>query len=153
LLDQIGNYHIWTGKTIRQVLEQLTTKEFLRDFNGQSGQSITQHIVLALETCFFIAEQSDDESVFERTVKASKIQLLARWSELDHRLQAKLSQKPKGHITVPHISEQPFEIPAIDFYLQYVFHTIHHRGQLATILRKLGKEVPGTDYLMFLAHE
>ncbi|MDO8056073.1 MAG: DinB family protein [Candidatus Hermodarchaeota archaeon] len=152
MLHQIGQYHIWAGITIRQVLEQLTKKEYVRDFEGQSVQSITQHIVAALETCFFIADQSEDESVFERALKASKDQLLTRWSELDQRLHKIISQGPEGHITVPHITEQPFDIPAIDFYFQYVFHTIHHRGQLATILRKLGKEVPGTDYLMFLAN-
>jgi uncharacterized damage-inducible protein DinB len=114
-------------------------------------KSITQHIVLALETCFFIADQSNDERVFKQALKAPKSQLLARWNELDHRLKETLSRSPTGRIIVPHITEHLFDVAAIDFYLQYIFHTIHHRGQLATLLRRLGKEVPGTDYLMFLA--
>ena len=151
MLDQIGDYHVWAGNVMRQQLKQLSEKAYLKDFDGHSVKSITQHILAALETCFFFADQSEDESVFERLETASKSQLLLRWSELDQRLKNTLSQKPQGQITVPHITKEPFDIPALEFYLQYIFHTIHHRGQLATILRKLGVEVPGTDFLNFLA--
>ncbi|MFX0167859.1 MAG: DinB family protein [Candidatus Hodarchaeota archaeon] len=151
MLANIGRYQVWAGNVIRQPIDQLTEKEFSHDFDHQSVKSVTQHIVLALETCFFIADKSHDESVFERALKASKDQLLSRWSTLDKRLQQVLSKVPKGRITVPHISEKPFDTSTADFYLQYVMHTTHHRGQLATILRKLGQDVPGTDYLMFLA--
>ena len=151
MLDHIGDYHVWAGNVMRQQLTMLSDKEYLRDFDGHSVKSITKHILAALETCFFLADQSDDESVFERLETASKSQLLKRWSELDQRLKNTLSQHPQGQITVPHITEQPFDIPAIEFYLQYIFHTIHHRGQLASVLRKLGIEVPGTDFLNYLA--
>ena len=152
MLDKMGAYHVWAGTVMRDQLAQLSEDRFRRDFDGHSAKSITQHILAALETCFFIADQSDDESVFARLETASKSQLLARWRELDQRLCDTLSSNPKGQITVPHITEQPFDIPAIEFYLQYIFHTIHHRGQLATVLRKLGTEVPGTDFLNYLAN-
>jgi uncharacterized damage-inducible protein DinB len=151
MIEKIGEYHIWAGNVIRHPIKQLTEREFSRSFGNQSVKSIAQHIVLALETCFFIAHKSNDERVFEEALKASKDELCARWSQLDQQLMHALVKNPIGHITVPHIRKEPFDIPATDFYLQYVMHTIHHRGQLATLLRKLGQDVPGTDYLMFLA--
>lgn len=151
MLGNLGDYHVWTGTQIRKPLEQLTDEEFSRDLGSHSAKSITQHIVLALETCFLIATKSSDESVFTKALKATKNQLLFRWKELDRQLAQTLRQNPKGQITVPHIAAEPFDVNAVDFYLQYIFHTTHHRGQLAIVLRKLGKDVPGTDYLMYLA--
>lgn len=37
-----------------------------------------------------------------------------------------------------------------DFYFQYLSHTIYHRGQLMTTLKKLDKEGTTTDYLLYL---
>jgi uncharacterized damage-inducible protein DinB len=147
----LADYHVWAGAQIRQPVSELTNDEFIEDLGGRSVRSICEHILAALETCFYLATKSEDTSVFEHIEEGSKSQLLKRWKELDIRLAKKIKEKPKGKITVPHLIETPFDLHALDFYLQYVFHTVHHRGQLAVALRSLGKDVPGTDYLMFFA--
>ena len=38
-----------------------------------------------------------------------------------------------------------------DFFMQYVFHTIHHRAQIMSAMRALGKEGKTTDYLFYLS--
>jgi uncharacterized damage-inducible protein DinB len=150
-LVNLADYHVWAGTQIRQPVRELSGTEFTKDLGGRSVRAICEHILAALETCFYLATHSDDTSVFERIEEASKEELLQRWQELDLQLAEKIKEKPTGKITVPHLIEEPFDLNALDFYLQYVFHTIHHRGQLATALRSLGKDVPGTDYLMFFA--
>ncbi len=147
-------HHSWAGNEMKLVVEELEDKEFSKKVMGENSvRSICEHIVLALTTCFLIADNSDDKSVYEWVRKASKPKLLNRWKQLDDRFSSVVREIPQGTIEVPHISDTPFEIQVLDFYLQYLFHTTHHRGQLAMALRLLGKDVPCTDYLMYLRHK
>ncbi|MFW9800375.1 MAG: DinB family protein [Candidatus Thorarchaeota archaeon] len=146
----LAEYHGWAGNEIRLVVEELQHKEFTKKVMGESSvKSICEHIVLALTTCFLLADNSDDKGAYDAVKRASKPELLKKWRQLDHRLSSVVREIPQGTIEVPHISEAPFEIQVLDFYLQYLIHTTHHRGQLAMALRLLGKDVPGTDYLMY----
>ncbi|MFW9803181.1 MAG: DinB family protein [Candidatus Thorarchaeota archaeon] len=147
---QLAEYHIWTGKKMREVVEHLREKEFTKKVLGQqSVRSICEHMVMALATCFNIADDKWDESIYKWISQSSKLELISKWNELDSRLAEVIREIPQGTIEVPHISDKPFEIQAMDFFMQYILHTTHHRGQLASALRILGKDVPGTDYLMF----
>ena len=147
----LGNYHIWTGDRMRIAIEKLEEKEFTQEIAGKTVKGICEHIVAALETCFFIADQATDKSVFNRIESLSKHELLTRWEVLDQRLGRIIQEIPQGDIEVSHVSEEPITINLFDFYLQYLLHTTHHRGQLAILLKTLGEEVPGTDYLMYFA--
>lgn len=154
VFKNIAAYQLWTGERMRSVVRDLTDEEFERKVVAdKSVRDICTHILLALETCFLIAENSDDESVYETVKKLPKDELLKRWGKRDADLAAIIREIPQGTIEVQHISDDPFEIDLLDFYFQYMLHTTHHRGQLALALRTLGKEVPGTDYLMFFAEK
>jgi uncharacterized damage-inducible protein DinB len=96
-----------------------------------------------------LADESEDQSVYDWIRTASKLELLEEWNRLDQRLSSIIREIPQGTIEIPHISEKPFEVELMDFYLQYLLHTTHHRGQLAMALRILKKDVHGTDYLMY----
>ncbi len=135
---------------MRQNVEELHDKEYTKKVMGKNTvRSICTHIVLALATCFLLADESKDQSVYDWIRSASKLELLDKWNQLDKRLCRIIREIPQGTIEVSHFSEEPFEIDLMDFYLQYLLHTTHHRGQLATALRILRKDVPGTDYLMY----
>jgi uncharacterized damage-inducible protein DinB len=135
---------------MREVVEHLVEKEFTKKVLGEhSVRTICEHILMALATCFNIADDDWNEGIYEWVAQASKLEMIAKWRELDKRLGQIVREIPQGTIKVPHISDEPFEMEAMDFFIQYIIHTTHHRGQLATALRLLGKDVPGTDYLMF----
>lgn len=135
---------------MRHVVEELREKEFAKMVIGKNSvKSICTHIVLALATCFRLADESEDLSIYDWIRAASKLELLDKWSQLDERLSSIIREIPQGTIEVPHISEEPFEIQLMDFYLQYLLHTTHHRGQLAMALRILKRDVPRTDYIMY----
>ena len=146
-----GQYNLWAGKRIRALVSKLTKKELNEKVGAKTARGLSEHIVLALETCFYIADESSDRTVFEAVEKYSMDDLLGRWARLDTRLSKIIAEIPQGKIMVPHLTDNPFEMDVLDFYLQYLFHNTHHRGQLAMTLRALGKEIPGTDYLMFFA--
>ena len=135
---------------MRDLLQEIDPDTFVKQIAGRSPKDLVQHIVLALETCFFFAEDSKDESVFDRVKRLPKQELLKRWEVLDTRLSTAIEEIPQGKIPVTFIKDEPFEIDVIDFFLQYLLHTTHHRGQLALVLSNLGYDIPGTDYLMFL---
>ena len=149
VFKNLADYHLWTGWKMRELLQDIDPDTFVKDFGGHSPKSLVQHIVLALETCFFFAERSTDESVFDRVRRLPKQELLKRWEILDTRLSTAIEEIPQGTITVTHIREEQFDIDVVDFFLQYLIHTTHHRGQLVLVLSNLGYDIPGTDYLMF----
>jgi uncharacterized damage-inducible protein DinB len=138
---------------MRPVVESLSEKEYNKKFDKKSVRSVCCHIVAALETCFRIDSRSEDMSIYEWIEQASKLEILNRWEWLDRRLSKVIQEIPQGTVPVPHITEEPFVIDLFDFFLQYMIHTTHHRGQLAYLLRSLGKDVPPTDYLFFLAEK
>ena len=153
VFKNIADYHLWAGFKMRNALQRVDSATFSKEIAGKSVKSLVQHIVLALETCFFVIEEASDQSVFEKVKRLPRQELLKRWEVLDTRLSNVIEEIPQGKISVTHISEEPFEIDVLDFFMQYVFHTTHHRGQLAIVLRNLGFDVPGTDYLMFFAEQ
>jgi uncharacterized damage-inducible protein DinB len=145
----LADYHLWAGWKMRELLRELDSDTFLKEVAGKSPKNLVQHIVLALETCFYYIDGQKDDSVFDRAKRLPRQELLQRWELLDTRLSQTIEEIPQGKITVSHIREEPFEIDVFDFFLQYLIHTTHHRGQLAMVLSNLGYDVPGTDYLMF----
>jgi uncharacterized damage-inducible protein DinB len=154
VFKNVAAYQVWAGKKMRAMVADLTDEEYEQKILAdRSVKDICTHILMALETCCLIAENSEDTSRFEKVENASKDELLSIWHERDTELATIIREIPQGRIEVPHITETPFEIDLIDFYFQYMIHTTHHRGQLAMALRSLEKEVPGTDYIMFFAEE
>jgi uncharacterized damage-inducible protein DinB len=149
VFKNLADYHLWAGWKIREVLNEFDSEMFAQEVNGRSAKAIVQHIVLALETCFYFLEDERDKSVFERVKKLPRQELLKRWEVLDTRLSSAIEEIPQDRFTVTHIQEESFEVDVVDFFLQYLLHTAHHRGQLTTVLSDLGVDVPGTDYLMY----
>ncbi|TFF86265.1 hypothetical protein EU519_01520 [Candidatus Thorarchaeota archaeon] len=151
VFKNLADFHLWADWKMRSLLSTLDADTFEKEVAGKTVKGLVQHIVLALETCFYIAEESADKSVFDRVKRLPRQELLKRWEVLDTRLSHIIEEIPQGEIEVSHVSEEPIEIDEFDFFFQYILHTTHHRGQLAMVLRELGYEVPGTDYLMFFA--
>lgn len=149
VFKQLADYHLWAGWKMRELLSGLDAEDFSEEVFGKSPRKLVQHIVLALETCFYFIEGETDKSVFDRVKVLPRQELLKRWEILDTRLSHAIEEIPQDKIMVKHIKEEPFEIDVFDFFLQYLLHTTHHRGQLAMVLSHMGLEVPGTDYLLF----
>lgn len=149
VFKHLADYHLWAGWKMRELLNGLDADDFAEEVFGTSPREIVQHIVLALETCFYFIEDEKDKSVLDRVKRLPRQELLKRWEVLDTRLSHAIEEIPQDRIMVKHIKEEPFEIDVFDFFFQYLLHTTHHRGQLAMVLSQMGLEVPGTDYLMF----
>jgi uncharacterized damage-inducible protein DinB len=150
VFKNLADYHLWAGWKMRELLSTLDSDDFSEEKCGTSPRELVQHIVLALETCFYFIEGEKDQSVFDRVKRYPRQELLKRWEVLDTRLSQAIEEIPQDKVTVKHIKEEQFEVDVMDFFLQYLIHTAHHRGQLSKILSQMDLEVPGTDYIMFL---
>ncbi len=153
VISNLADYQVWAGEKMRGILATLNDVEFSQDVDGTNVNDICTHIVHALEYCFLLMEGGDVNTMFARVASYTKKQLLQRWHELENRLADLMKSDPEGTVTVPHVSEWPFTLNKIDFSLQYILHTTHHRGHLARILRRQDKDVPGTDYLVFFSEK
>jgi uncharacterized damage-inducible protein DinB len=161
-IDNIASYQKWTGEKVRSILQELSDHDFNQLLEEpfkephDSLRALCLHIVLALETCFIIVdkitEQEEKYQIYDTAIACSKDELLERWSLLDGKLAEAIREKKEGIVEVFHLSE-PFEMPLLDFYFQYVNHTTYHRGQVMLALSKLGKKTIGTDYLFMFEEE
>jgi uncharacterized damage-inducible protein DinB len=151
VFKHLAEYQYWANHRIRDVILSMSMTDYEKEVAGRKISGISAHIVAALATCFKVLEKSSDDSIYEKIFSSERVELLFKWRELDEKLGRMLQQIPQGQITVSHVSDTPICMDIMDFLLQYVLHTNHHRGQLGLILRELGYDVPGTDYLHFFA--
>ena len=152
-----ANYHIWAGDKMREILTDLPDHEYIYELNDffsyKTIRVLIEHIILAIEFSIAIVKQKELEGFnkeVEEIVKLSNDKLLVQWKKTDQMYANLLKRDLSGEITVPNFLGKEFTINKSDFLLQYITHTTFHRGQLVLALKKMGKELEGTDYLHYL---
>lgn len=149
----LGKYHLWAGNESRKQLERLTDEEFSKNYGSIVGsvQEKVEHIILALESCLqrITKDPGSHEKLVERIKSMSKKELLKHWEQIDKKIANGLQQDTKKTIIIQRMDDSSFVMNLNDFYLQYVLHTVYHRGQLNYCLKKLNKERIEADYLYF----
>ncbi len=148
----LAEYHVWSCKKYRELTATNPEDDYTREIDHRTIHGIASHIVAALFTCFYTIEGTNDR-FWEWLEDASTPQILEWWQELDVRLLKLALTLPSDPVDVTHVGDRTFSLDSADFVMQYVIHTIHHRGQLAMLLRDLGHDVPATDYLHFFAEK
>ena len=156
-LDHFSSYHVWAGDKIRDLLKNLTDEEFTQElgseFSFNTIRKLVFHSLDAVSFCLALVNEIDPDVFTEEideTRKLSNQVLLQKWQETDKEYAKKLKTDREGTVTIPPFLGQEFTVDKLDFLLQYITHSIYHRGQIIIALKKLGKEVVGTDYLFYL---
>jgi len=153
----LGLYYNWAGKKSREQLGGLTEEEFNRDCGeilGTVSQKV-QHIIFALITCFShlneklpFMEESLEET-YQKVAEYSMEQLMDCWEVLDSRLSNGFTSDLRSTVELQRQDGGSLCLMRDDLYLQYILHTIYHRGQLNYCLKFLGKTRINTDYLFY----
>ena len=155
----MAEYLTWGDKKILTVLENLNEEEFHRPFNELSGNihSKTAHILSIYEFFVAILENRPHQG-FPSLDRLTKDELIAKWKEFLKVWPQKVKNIQEGLYALPLANNQRVDVQHI--YLDTFAHTIHHRGQLLTFIRLLGKNKEeihprdiNTDYLMFVFSE
>jgi uncharacterized damage-inducible protein DinB len=150
-LEKIAKYQIWANDKIRSIISNLTEEEFLKN----DIQDLCIHTILAIEYNLDTKIQKTEvnvEEMYEKLYSLSIEEIMKKWIQTDERLLEYIRKMKDGKIEFPDFIKGKGKLlmSQEDFYFQYLSHTIYHRGQLMTAIKKLGKEGLTTDYLIYL---
>jgi uncharacterized damage-inducible protein DinB len=152
-LAHLAKYHQWTGTLARSILENLTEEEFSRDLGEPIGSIRDKviHILLAFETMtgHLTKDWDSVEVAAERFQTMSCRELLQHWEQKDQEIILGLEKEVNEAVSIQRADGSEFTMNIDDFYLQYVLHTVYHRGQLNYCLKSLGKERIDADYIYY----
>ena len=156
-LFRLAEYQIWADDKARKLLMSLTEEEFSRDVLPPFGsiRSLCAHITLAIE--FNLKHhmdkvEFDPEELGEEIHTAPKERLLEMWRQADLRLRGYAeSRTDETYVFRNFLGEGQITLDQDDYLSQYLLHTQHHRAQIMSALRVMGKEAVTTDYLFYLS--
>ena len=152
-LERFYDYHYWANRHLLGVVSSLTTEQFTRTVAGSYGsvRNTLVHVLSAergwLERCGGPARGPKLDPVNYPTVES----LVHEWTRVEAQVRAFLSSlKPEDvtrDITFT-IGDGPSHTVSLgDLMLHAAVHAVHHRGQVALLLRTLGV-VPGNFDLL-----
>ncbi len=157
-LEKLAEYQIWADDVARGILEELPEEEFSRDVLPPFGsiRSLATHIVLAIEYNLerrVRKREVDPHKMGEEISKMPKEELLARWRMADKKfLEFARNQTDEEYAFPNFLGEGKISVGHGDYAVQYLLHTVHHRAQIMSAMRAMGKEGKTTDYLFYLSH-
>jgi len=142
-LDRLYRHAAWADLEVVQALEGRGL---------EAAEGLYAHIVVA-------------ERIWLSRILAQELSGLTPWTRLPLAECRELSTStlagfreliaatPEGGMDRPveyrSLKGDPFRTPLGDILLHVALHGAHHRGQIATLLRGAGAQVPATDYILF----
>jgi uncharacterized damage-inducible protein DinB len=156
-LKNLALYHHWVGEKSREILKTLSEEEFRKEINETIGsvRQKVEHIIHALLFCFHTlkVEVNHSGTTFKETIQniaqLNETDLLICWQDLDKRLSNAFITDNTGTVEIQRKDGNSFCLKRDDFYLQYLLHTVYHRGQLNYCLKALNKPPINGDYLFY----
>ncbi|HLN59846.1 MAG TPA: DinB family protein [Thermoanaerobaculia bacterium] len=146
----------WANRTILESVAVLTPEEYARPIGGSFGS--VQGTLLHL----YGADWVWLERFHERSPRAmpegedlTTLEALARkWREVEAGQDSYIATLTQGRLAEPlsyiAFSGDSFTRRLGDALLHLANHGTYHRGQVATLLRQLGRKAASTDYLRFI---
>jgi len=156
-LLKIAEYQLWADDQARELLSDLSEEEFSRDVLPPFGsiRSLCAHITLAIEFNLkrhVDKEEFDPDQLGKEIHTAPKERLLKMWRQADTRLlDFAGSRTDETYVFRNFLREGEISLDQDDYLSQYLLHTQHHRAQIMSALRVMGKEAVTTDYLFYLS--
>jgi uncharacterized damage-inducible protein DinB len=156
-LRKLAEYQIWADDMARGILGGLSEEEFSRDVLPPFGsiRSLCAHITLAIEYNMkrhVEKVEFDPDELSEMICAAPRDRLLELWRKADLRLLELAESREEGvYVFRNFLREGEITLDREDYLSQYLLHTQHHRAQIMSALRLMGKEARTTDYLFYLS--
>ncbi len=151
-------YLEWSDHKIISILKDISPKEYNHKFNDLAGsiRSKASHIVSIYDFFIAILENAPIPNFPDRS-NLSKEELLEIWKNDLIRIKDFIGTK-SGNYPLPLANNQQVDVAHI--YIDAALHTVHHRAQILTMLRLLGKNKDelhprdtNMDYLKYLFTE
>ena len=156
----LTEYLLWSDRKVVSLLKKLKEEEFNRSFGELTGSihSKTAHILSIYEFFIKIIEGTPHDK-FPDLSHLNQKELIAKWETILEQWPGLVKGTEKSDLLgLPLAGNQRVEAEHI--FLDALLHTVHHRGQILTFIRLLGKtkeEVhprdTNLDYLLYLFAE
>ncbi len=158
-MKNLAKYHLWVGEKSRALLQELSEEEFVLDLGSTLGSTKEKvvHICSALLRGFsllkielsFFDQLNAPGGFYHLLDENTQSTLIELWKNLDYQLGHEIQNNLDGTVAVPRRDGDSFCMMKDDFYLQYIIHTIYHRGQLNYCFKALNKPRVEGDYLYY----
>jgi uncharacterized damage-inducible protein DinB len=152
-LDRLYNYHYWAMRQLLPVVAKLTPEEFSRSVAGSYG-SVQETLVHTLSAEWGWLERCGGWARGEKLRSESyptPASLIDQWSKVEAKMREflrGLTDKDLDEV-VEFTMGRPWRLERGQLLRHGAIHGVHHRGQVALLLRALG-HVPGNfDYLFY----
>jgi uncharacterized damage-inducible protein DinB len=146
-------YNVWANRRVLDAVTSLTSDEWTRDLGSSfpNVQSTTAHLI-GVEWIWLERWQGrSPSSVPEWMNDPSSEQLQTVWEEIATRRSEMLNTDDfRRKVSYRLFNGTEGNNSLENLVLHVVNHSSYHRGQLATMLRQLGKQPPATDLLVYL---
>jgi uncharacterized damage-inducible protein DinB len=149
LLPEMAKYSLWADLCIWEIVQSLSDEEFewVPDTQSLSIRERYLHMVYGHSSFYCQWTGEDNKEDFPEILSASDLfHLLNTYNQ---KIMALLDTDGPTSMTLKN------EQGALDFRLDEMIFTIinhstYHRGQIVAMLRRLGREVPATDFVPYL---
>ena len=132
------DYMIWGDYAAIKAIEQISEEEYRRSLGALAGSVATKagHLVGIIE--FFVeAINGNPYDNFPSFADLSKTDLIEKWKELLDTWKELVKTKKYGFLEIPLAKGSYLNLELV--YADAIFHSIHHRAQILSYLRILGK--------------
>ena len=161
LRDRLIAYHLWATGTLLDVVATVSTDEFTRALGGSFGslRGLCLHVLGAEWVWLERLAGRTPTAFLEPAGAGSPAGVRDEWTTLAARHRARLAaprpsgaaaDDPDAPFSYVNLRGQPYTYRTGDILLHVVNHGTYHCGQLAHMLRQLGRTPPSTDYLVYL---
>jgi uncharacterized damage-inducible protein DinB len=155
-LRRLFDYNRWANLRYLDAADDLSPEDGARDM-GSSFPSVIRTLAHMLGAEWVWLERwngSSPTSFPDAAALDSVAAMRARWDDLWRDqlvfLDACEADDPRRSISYRNMIGTPDERQLDELMRHVINHATYHRGQLATLLRQLGRTPPSTDYVRYL---
>ncbi len=154
-IEKLFNYHEWAMNAIFSSLQNFTEEEFTRDLGDGCG-SVRDKVghIIAADKIWLDRIQKRAELIFLPPSYFSSISITknlkeetkTNWKSYIASLQVADYYRD---ISYQNMKGESFETPLREILLHVLNHATYHRGQVASLIRRIKGSPPVTDFIQF----
>jgi uncharacterized damage-inducible protein DinB len=155
--QRLFDYHHWAADRLFGLLGDVTADELDKPWGGsfKTGRGLLSHIVDAEQLWNERFRGTSPSKMPQFPATHAGKDYLADWKRCEaweaEWLRSLTSGKVGGDFTYTNMKGETLTLPLADILTHLVNHGTYHRGQLSHLLKDLGRQPVGTDYVLWVA--